>query len=144
MAIHNEFKKQLLEAQGTSFKLALMTSSYTPNIDTQNFFSDVSANEVVAPGYTAGGKALVNVSVTKDNATDKAKLDADDLLWTNLDLSGTNVAYLVIYKNTGAANTSTIVQSKRLKDGAGNDATFNGNYAQFPVPMPAEGILVGV
>jgi len=41
----------------------LCTSSYTPDLDTHDFRSDVT-NEVTGTGYSAGGQALASVTVT--------------------------------------------------------------------------------
>lgn len=43
---------------GTSVKCALLTASYTPNLMTDTFWADISANEASGTGYTAGGQAL--------------------------------------------------------------------------------------
>lgn len=45
---------------GTSCKMALLTSSYTPNLSTHVHLSDVNANETSGTGYTAGGVALAS------------------------------------------------------------------------------------
>jgi hypothetical protein len=44
-------------------RIMLMTSSYTPNIDTHEFQSDIT-NEVVGTGYTTGGLALSSKTIT--------------------------------------------------------------------------------
>jgi hypothetical protein len=51
-------------------------------------------------GYTAGGQALANVSVTTVTTND-AKFDADDLTWT---ASGGSItaSYAIIYNDTDA------------------------------------------
>jgi hypothetical protein len=110
--VYNAAKKKL--AEGTfalttdTIKVALLTSSYTPNIDTHDFFDDVSANEISATGtYAAGGGTLANRSITVDTTNDRAYFDADDLQFT-----GTTIAdyrYLVIYKSTGTAGTSPLL-----------------------------------
>ncbi len=41
-----------------TIKVALLTSSYTPNQATDHVWSDISANEVSGTGYTAGGATL--------------------------------------------------------------------------------------
>ena len=43
---------------GTSCKMGLLTSSYTPSLTNHVFWSDVNANETSGTGYTAGGAAL--------------------------------------------------------------------------------------
>lgn len=147
MAVHNEAKKELLAGTlGTTFKMILLAHTYTPDVDNHVYYDDIISHEISATGYTAGGQTLANVTVSKDNSTDKAKLDADDVTWTNLDLTsysgtGQGAAYIAILKSTGDSATSTVVQTKHLKNSGGTDATFNGNYASFPVPIPTQGII---
>lgn len=43
---------------GTTCKMGLLTSAYTPNLSTHVHWSDVSANETTGTGYVAGGAAL--------------------------------------------------------------------------------------
>lgn len=43
---------------GTSVKCALLTASYTPALNTDVFWGDISANEASGTGYSAGGQAL--------------------------------------------------------------------------------------
>jgi len=83
-----------------TIKVALVTSSYTPNQDTHDFFDDVSANEVTGTGYTAGGITLANKTRTYDTATNTLKLDADDVSWSN---STITARYAIIYKSRGGA-----------------------------------------
>lgn len=78
----------LLSAANT-FKLALVTSSWTPdNSDTGNeVFADVSANEIAAGnGYTAGGAALSGVALTQTGGT--VKFTSSAAQWT---ASGTGI-----------------------------------------------------
>lgn len=71
--IHHKFIETALKADldfdTASFKVFLLTSSYTPDKD-HDFKNDSEANEVVGTGYTAGGKA-VTVTVTRDTANDR-------------------------------------------------------------------------
>jgi len=66
--IYNNFLEELLKAnidfENDTFKLALVTSSYTPDRDTHDNFDDIT-NEVSGTGYTAGGAALANLTVTR-------------------------------------------------------------------------------
>lgn len=106
----NEFKKA--QGNGTidfatdTIKVALFETAYTPDIDTQSNLSDIQVNESSGTGYTAGGVALANVTVTKDNTNDRAIIDADDISFSGLTL---NYQYAVFYKDTGVASTSTLI-----------------------------------
>src|SRR5262245_35592089 len=62
--------------------VALMQSSYVPNIDTQLRYSDVAASELAAGGgYTAGGQQIASRSISYDSAADEYSLLGADLAW---------------------------------------------------------------
>jgi len=71
VAIYNKFKLEALKGSidlsSDTIKVMLLTSSYTPNIDTDIFIDDVSANEITGTGYTAGGATIANPTVTQDD-----------------------------------------------------------------------------
>lgn len=85
-----------------TIKVALATSSYTPNVDTHDFFSDVT-NEVTGTGYTAGGATLASKTSTYDTASDQIRLDAADVQWTS---STITARYGVIWYDTAGADTT--------------------------------------
>jgi hypothetical protein len=87
-------------------KVALLTSSYTPNQDTHATFADVSANEVTGTGYTAGGATLTGKSVTYDTIVNVATLVAASVTWAALTVS---TRYAVIYRSTGTGSTSRLI-----------------------------------
>lgn len=119
--LYNEWKVDRLKGgsqdltAANAIKVALTTSTYTPDIDTHTVFGDL-ANELSGTGYTAGGKALTNVTVTKDTTNDRAKLDADNPTWSAInagtakwavfyvDLGGTK--YLIGYWDLGNIATN--------------------------------------
>lgn len=109
--IPNNAKELLLgggfDLDTDTLKVMLCTSSYTPNIDTDDFITDASGAEVSGTGYTAGGATLSGASITQDNTNDLAYLDATDTSWTVSTI--TNARYAVIYKDTGVAATSPIL-----------------------------------
>jgi hypothetical protein len=47
-----------------TINIALVTSSYTPNADTHDFWDDVVANETSGTGYTANGATLGSKTLT--------------------------------------------------------------------------------
>lgn len=111
--VYNNFKLKLIDSStkinfaSDTIKLALVTSSYTPDIDTQDFWDDVSANEASGTGYTAGGATLASPTVAVVAASDLAKFDADDVSWTIS--SALSTRYAVLYKSTGTASTSPLI-----------------------------------
>lgn len=95
-----------LNIEGATVKLALVTSSYTPNRDTDDFRNDFTASEVAtASGYTAGGVSLGTPAWSYDAASDQVRLDfGTDPAWT---FSATVTwRYGVVYVDTGGADST--------------------------------------
>ena len=82
-----------------TIKVALLTSSYTPNQDTHDYYDDVSSFQVTGTGYTAGGATLANKTNAYTAGTNVTKFDADDVSWTT---STITARYAVIYDDTPA------------------------------------------
>jgi hypothetical protein len=105
-------------AEGT-LKMALYTAEADLNADTLVY---TTANEVVGTGYTAGGKTLTGVTVSKSNTT--AYLDFNDVTW---DPASFTARGALIY-NTNLGNLAVAV----LDFGADKTATTT-----FTVQVPA-------
>jgi hypothetical protein len=110
----------------------LLLNTYTPDIDTDAFIDDVSANETSGTGYTAGGKTITNITVTQDDTNDKGKLDGDDVDWAN---STITARYAVIYKDTGTPATSPLMA---YIDFGEDKSSSNEN---FTISWSADGII---
>ena len=126
--IPNEAKGSILNNEfdwaGNTYKLMLLTSSHTNNIDTQQYISDVSTNETSGTGYTAGGATVSGLTVTVDDATDTAFLDATNLTFSNVTIT---FRYGALYEDTGTPATSKIVA---IIDFTGADlAPYAGDFA---------------
>jgi len=106
---YNSFKKKIqdgsIDLDTDTIKVALVTSSYTPDQDSHEFFDDVT-NEVSGTGYTAGGATLASASVTQNNTDNRGVFDATDVEWTSSSITARGA---VIYKSTGTASTSPLV-----------------------------------
>lgn len=89
-----------------TIKVALLKEAFTPNQDTQDFYDDVSANEIEGTGYTAGGATLTEATATYDAESNTLRLDAADVSWTEASFAA---FYAVIYKDTGEAATSPLL-----------------------------------
>lgn len=81
-----------------TFKVALCTSSYTPNAGTHTVYSDLTNELSTANGYTSGGATLGSVMWTRSGGT--ATLDAADTEWTASG-AGITARYAVVYKSGG-------------------------------------------
>ena len=132
-ALYNEFKEELLlgniDMDGHTFKVILVTG-YTPNIDSHNGLSDVSANEESGSGYTAGGATLAGKAVTKDTTSDRAKFDADDVTWTGLNVG--TPSHAILYDDTHASDCLVAYWEVTT-------ATNGGNYT---LQFGANGVLL--
>ncbi len=60
-----------------TLKMALLGSGYTPNLTTDQHFSDVNSHEVTGAGYTAGGVTLASVTLTLTAANSWAQVWAN-------------------------------------------------------------------
>lgn len=91
--------KSAIDLDSHTFKMALLSSSHTPDQTNDTVLTDVSTEEVSGTGYTAGGYTLANVTVTRSGAT--VKFDADDIVVNALDPS---FRYAVVYDDTHASD----------------------------------------
>lgn len=116
---------KLIDWDSDTIKLALASSSYTPDQDAHDYFSDVT-NEVTGTNWAAGGVTLANCSTTYTGATNVLKLDADNVSIANVTVTGARV--LVIYDATpGTAATNPLIGYAVL-DG---DLSPNGGTLAF-------------
>jgi hypothetical protein len=116
-----------------TIKVALVSSSYTPNQDTHDYWDDVVANEVTGTGYTAGGATLGSKTATYDGATNVVILDAADTVWAS---STITARYAVIYDDAGATNAQKVLVG--YVDFGSDQSSTNGN---FTVTWDATGIV---
>ena len=134
----------LLNATAANFRLALVTSSYTPSDGDSGHevWADASANEIAAGnGYSAGGIALTSVSLAL-NGSGGVKFTAAASVWT---ASGGSIPAwrrgVVYYLGTLNSKVNPLV-GHFLGDSAPADipATTAGNT--LTVTPNASGILV--
>lgn len=133
--IYNSFKAKIMDGSidlnTDTIKVALVTSSYTPDQDAHDFFDDVT-NEVSGSGYTAGGATLANLAVTADNTDNEGVFDADDVTWSSSTITARGA---VIYKSTGTASSSPLIC---YIDFGEDKVSSAGN---FTITWNAEGII---
>ena len=133
--IYNSFKKKIMDGSidldTDTIKVALVTSSYTPDQDSHDFFDDVT-NEVSGTGYSSGGASLANKAVTADNTDNEGVFDADDVTWSTSTITARGA---VLYKSTGTASTSALIA---YIDFSTDKSSSAGN---FTISWNSEGIL---
>ena len=105
-----------------TIKVALLSSSYTPDQDAHDYFNDVSTYEVSGTGYTTGGITLSSKTATYDSATNVIVLDAADVTWSS---STITARYAVVYDATGTASTSALIG---YVDFGSDQSSTNGNF----------------
>lgn len=128
---YNSFKKALFDKSidftNDTIKVALTTSSYTPNIDTHDNFDDIT-NEASGTGYTTGGFTLSGKATSVDTTDNEGVFDATDL--TNTTTTISNARYAILYKSTGVASTSPLIGYWDLESSLssiGGDFSFTWN-----------------
>ena len=111
-AYYNRGKKEFLDGNidltADTIKVAKMAVAYTPNIDTDEFYSDISAS-VVGTDVTLGTK-----TVTKNDTDDAADFNAADTNENNQTITFDTVVY---YKDTGTPATSVLIAYAEITEG---------------------------
>jgi len=114
-----------------TIKVALTTSTYVPNQDTDEFFNAVT-NEVSGTGYTAGGVTLGSKTLTYDTASNESRLGAANASWSTASFTA---RIAVIYKSTGTSSTSPVMGYVNF----GGDQTVSSGT--FTIQWDATGVL---
>jgi len=123
--IYNSFHEDLargnIDMDTNTFKMMLVTDSYTPNKDTHADRDDVT-NEVSGTGYTSGGKT-VTCTVARDNANDRTTLTFAAESWASSTITARGA---VVYKSTGTAANDLLVF---YNDFGGDITTSNTTFS---------------
>lgn len=101
--IYNSFWDDLckgnIDIDTDTFKMMLVTATYSPNKDTHDRRDDVT-NEVSGTGYTSGGQTVA-LSLTKDTTNDREDITIGSPAgWTS---SSITARAAVVYKSRGGA-----------------------------------------
>lgn len=110
----------------TDVRCALLDATHTKDLDTHTQWTDVEGDEVTGDGYTAGGVALDNNTLTRSGNT--TTFDADDAVWADSTISA---GYAVVY-DAGSGNLLTNV------DFEGEESSDSG---EFRIEWHANGIF---
>lgn len=114
-----------------TIKVALCTSTYTPDQDTHDYFNDIT-NEVVGAGYSAGGATLDTPTIGYTALTNVTKLDANDTTWAAATITA---RYAIIYDaQTGVAATSPLIAYVDF------GADFTSTAGEFKITWHGDGI----
>jgi hypothetical protein len=99
-ALYAKGKEKILSGSinfsSDTIKAALLSSSYTANLSTDEFWSGISGNVLNTP-QTLGSKSVT-----------AGVFDAADVTFTAV-TSGSTAKAIVIYKDTGTASTSPLI-----------------------------------
>lgn len=117
-----------------TLKVMLLTSSYTPNLDTDQFVSGISANELPATGNYAR-QTLGTKACTADSGNHRAYFDAADLSIASATFA--NVRYAAVFKDTGSDATAPLLF---LFD-FGSTQVFNGDTFALQWADPTVGAI---
>lgn len=101
--IYNSFKKALgdgtIDWDNTAIKVALVTSTYVPDIDAHTDFDTHITNETIgSTGYTTGGETITTPSVVVDTANDWAEYKCDNITWSTSTITARGA---VVYASVG-------------------------------------------
>lgn len=125
-----------------TIKVALATSSYTPNKDTHNYFDDIT-NEVSGTGYTAGGATLASKTITLTAAASWATTWASataykvgDLVRPTVD-NGHLYRCIVAGTSDGVQPTWPTVNGQTVVDNTATWAEFGTNVVVFDSADPS-------
>lgn len=136
LTIYDSFWKLLLDGgfdlDSDTIKVALVSSSYTPDRTVHDYWDDVSGSEVSGTGYSAGGTALSGKTISQDNVNDRGTWSADDPSWASVTVT---FRYAVLYKSTGTAGTSALIGYVDF----GADQVYSAGTVT--IDFPAAGIL---
>ena len=109
-AMYNEFKKEIgvIDWLTATVKVMLVDNTYTLDIDAHSQIDEIDALtvEISGTGYTAGGIALANKSIARDDVNDWSVFDADDAVWGSSTITARGA---IVYLDTGVATTSTLI-----------------------------------
>lgn len=102
----NSINAQSISLVGDTIKAMLMKSAYSHNPDT-DYVSSITANE--ASGGSYARQTLGTKSWNEDDTNNRSYFDAADITFSAVPAANGNVTGVVIFKDTGADATSTII-----------------------------------
>lgn len=126
-AVFNDAKRAFLAGEidldAHTIQAALVTG-YTPDIDTDRYWTDISGNEESGAGYSAGGETVGSKVITLESGTDAGLFDAADITWSGLDVG--TPSHVILY-NDSHANKVLIAYFEISTPSNGGDYTIQWN-----------------
>ena len=121
---------------GNPIKVALLKPTFVPNRDTQKLWTDISAQEVTGPTYTAGGIALAGKAVAYDPSADRTDLKANDTTWGPGATFDT--AFAAIYDDSGSKPLWSLVDFEGTKSVSNGVFTIDWSTVGllYVIPVP--------
>jgi hypothetical protein len=120
-----------------NFRMALVTSSYTPNQNTHATWVDVSTNEVAnGNGYTTGGAAITVASSGNTNLV--YTWDINDVSWPTSTITAKYAVIVRSANGTSLQSTDLLVCYCDLDTGGGSLSTTSGT---FQVTISTSGVF---
>ncbi len=130
--VYNRCKKNLMtsmDLENDTIKVMLLDSNHSFNVD-HNTKADIVANEVSGSGYSAGGQALTNKSLTQDDDNDKAYFDADNPKWQD---SSITASHAIFYDDD--LDDDDLLLSVEF------DQSYTSTNGDFELVLDSDGIL---
>ena len=125
--VYNSFKNAIMgggiNLSADTVKVALV-SGYTPDIDNDSTYADITGEVIGSTGYTTGGETLTNLSLTQDNTDNEGVWDADDVTWTT---STITASAAVIYDTTYSNQLICFIDFGSSKSSSSSNFTIQWN-----------------
>ena len=111
--VYNSAKADLmdgtLDLDTDTIKVVLVTSTYTPDIDTHTQYSHIT-NQVTGDGYTAGGATLADKTVSIDTVNNRGVFDATNTTWSTSTITARGaILYKYVDDGGNPAATSPLI-----------------------------------
>lgn len=137
ITLYNHAIEQILSGAidfaSDTFKIVLLDSTYTLDVDGNPGYAHVNSQEITASGYTAGGVTATSVTVTQRDSADNVQVDLSDVTWSNL---GSDVIrHAVCYDDT----VTTPVADPLIFQVA---IATNANGGDYTISWNASGVIV--
>lgn len=123
-----------------TFAIVLATSAYTPQVDVDDAWSDISSNEVAnGGGYATGGKQLTPVvHRTGSPAAGTVTFDCNDVSWTTSTITAKYAVIVAAPAPGSPQGADRVLCYSDLDTGGGSVSTTNGTFA---INMHANGVF---